>query len=146
MRKGMQVCTVAVLLMVMSGLSQAAELNIIPHKGMNGSLRDGAKVARGQIVCRGAHIGFYVWMNARQEGKGAGRYIVQGRRDSRHEIRVRLDGEGWSPVEEGQRGVLRLGMEEQAVFNVVADGDQYVPPDDYIFSVGGICINNAPQK
>lgn len=146
MSKGIQACTVLVLMMLTPTMSYTAELSIVPHKGINGALKDGVKVARGQIACRGAHAGFYVWMNAQQEGKSAERYIVRGSRDRQHQIRVRLRGEGWSPATEGQHGILRPDTDEQATFDVVIDGNQHVPSDDYIFSVGGACVNRTPQK
>ncbi len=38
--------------MVSGGHAQAEELNIVPHKGMTGELRDGMKIATGRIICR----------------------------------------------------------------------------------------------
>ncbi|WP_286206010.1 AfaD family invasin [Escherichia coli] len=40
---------------------------------------------------------------------------MQGRRDSRHELRVRIAGEGWSPsVTGGQEGMVSYGQRDRA--------------------------------
>lgn len=103
-RKMMRV-TCGMLLMVMSGVSQSAELTLESHGSRGGQLRDGEKLATGRIICREAHTGFHVWMNERQVDGRAERYVVQSK-DGRHELRVRTGGDGWSPVKEkAGRGV-----------------------------------------
>lgn len=143
MKRRVLVMSGGVVLMVMTGLLQAAEMRLEAREkaGMSGVLRDGMRVMTGRIVCRESHTGFYVWMLNRQVEARPGHYIVQGRRDSRHEMRVRLEGDGWSPGgAEGQPGMVNTGPEEQAVFDVVADGGQHVAPDEYIFTVTGKCL------
>ncbi|MFP1592109.1 AfaD family invasin [Escherichia coli] len=81
------------------------------------------KIATRRIICREAHTGFHIRINARQQ-ESRGHYIIQGRRDSRHELRVRIAGEGWSPsVTGGQEGMVSYGQREQGVFDVVAVAD-----------------------
>ncbi|EFM3715489.1 adhesin [Escherichia coli] len=142
-RKMMRV-TCGMLLMVMSGVSQSAELTLESHGSRGGQLRDGEKLATGRIICREAHTGFHVWMNERQVDGRAERYVVQSK-DGRHELRVRTGGDGWSPVKgEGGKGVSRPGQEEQFFFDVMADGNQDIAPGEYRFSVGGACV--VPQE
>lgn len=141
MKKGIQAALSGAVLVFISAQLQAAELNMVPRHGMNGDLRDGTKIATGRITCREAHTGFMVWMNARQSESTPGHYIIQGRRDDRHELRVRIGGEGWSEsVTEGREGVVTHRPDEQAVFDVLADGDQHVSPDEYVYSVAGACL------
>lgn len=141
MKKSILTVLTGVVLMVSGGHAQAEELNIVPHKGMTGELRDGMKIATGRIICREAHTGFHIRINARQQESRPGHYIIQGRRDSRHELRVRIAGEGWSPsVTGGQEGMVSYGQREQGVFDVVADGRQRVEADKYIYSVTGECL------
>ncbi|HAO7354462.1 TPA: adhesin [Escherichia coli] len=147
MRKMMRV-TCGMLLMVMSGVSQAAELHLESRGGSGTQLRNGAKLATGRIICREAHTGFHVWMNERQVDGRAERYVVQSK-DGRHELRVRTGGDGWSPVKgEGGKGVSRPGQEEQVFFDVMADGNQEIAPGEYRFSVGEPvwCHRNKAQK
>ncbi|HII2567949.1 TPA: AfaD family invasin [Escherichia coli] len=141
-KKNVYMFPVAMTLMVMSGFSLAAELNLNSLGGMSGELRDGAIVATGRIVCQEAHTRLHVWMNAREDEGRPGHYLVRGKRDSRNEIRIRLEGKEWVPVPAGQRGVERTGTDTQVMFDVVADGRQHVDPDEYIFSVTGTCNNN----
>lgn len=141
-KKNVYMFPVAMTLMVMSGFSLAAELNLNSLGGMSGELRDGAIVATGRIVCQEAHTRFHVWMNAREDEGRPGHYLVRGKRNSRHEIRIRLGGEGWIPGSAGQQGIEFQGTDVQAMFNIVVDGRQHVDPDEYIFSVTGTCNNN----
>lgn len=132
------------LLMVMSGVSLAAELHLESRGGAGTQLRDGAKVVTGRIICREAHTGFHVWMNERQVDGREDRHVVRSK-DGRHEMRVRIGGDGWSSLKrEGQKGVSRPGQEEQVIFDVMADGNQRIAPGEYLFSVGGACV--APRE
>ncbi|TBN97381.1 adhesin [Salmonella enterica subsp. salamae serovar 13,22:z:-] len=136
----LSVFSIAVL-MIVTNLSQAAEVTLEAREGMSGSLRDGMRVATGSVVCRENHTGFQIKMNALPVDNSPGHYIVQGRRDKRHEMRVRLGGDGWSvSVAEGQEGVSRPGNGELVIFDVVVDGNQHVAPDEYVYSVSGKCL------
>ncbi|HAM3921900.1 TPA: adhesin [Escherichia coli] len=135
-------CLAAVMVM-MAGVSQAAELSIDVHRPVGAELQDGERIATGRIICREAHTGFHVWMNAREDERRPGHYLIQGKHDRRHELRVRLDGGGWSVVREGGRGITRPGAGEQLVFDVMADGRQRAGVDEYVFSVSGNCIDNG---
>ena len=121
-------------------MSQAAELELYPQINKGGSLSDGVRIATGRIVCRDAHSGFHIWINAQKAGDQS-EYIIKGKTNSKHEIRVRLGGYGWteSKVKE-QYGMVRSGTEERAIFDVFLDGEQYVDPDEYVLSVHGLCL------
>lgn len=131
---------------MMAGISQAAELNLDSRGGMSGELRDGMKMATGRIVCREAHTGFHIWMNARQDEGRPGHYLIQGKQDSRHEIRVRLEGEGWSVEQERQQEMVKPGTDDQAIFDLVSDGMQHAVPDEYVFSITGNCMDNRARE
>ncbi len=128
-------------LMFMSSLSQGAEINLYRHISTSRELYDGMKLVAGRIICREAHTGFSIWMNVRQEEDRPGHYILPNSSDNRHELRVRLGGEGWSQrVGEETPGVIRFGQKEQAIFDVLSDGNQRATPGEYIFSVSGKCL------
>ncbi|HBA3709468.1 TPA: AfaD family invasin [Salmonella enterica subsp. enterica serovar Typhimurium] len=130
-----------VVLMFVSWLSQAVEMNLDARNGMSGELRDGVRMATGRILCREAHSEFHIWMNTQQVENRPGRYIVEGKYNTRHKIRVRLEGDGWlSSAINASRDVIKVGSAEQAAFDVVADGNQSVAPDEYIFTVSGECL------
>ncbi|EOM1209599.1 AfaD family invasin [Escherichia coli] len=140
MKKRILAAVYSTLIIALSGVSQAAELVLYPQHNKGGSLADGVRIAKGRIVCRDVHSGFHIWMNAQKAGERA-EYIIKGRINSQHEIRVRLGGDGWTPsVVKEQYGMERSGTEERAIFDVILDGNQYVAPDEYIFSVRGLCL------
>ncbi len=80
LKKSILPMSCGVLVMVMSGLLDAAEITLISHKTLESQLRDGMKLATGRIACREPHNGFYIWINASQNGK-VGHYIVQNNRE-----------------------------------------------------------------
>ncbi|MUN05367.1 AfaD family invasin [Escherichia coli] len=130
-----------VVLIFVSSLSQAVEMNLDARNGMSGELRDGARMATGRILCREAHSEFHIWMNTQQVENRPGLYIVEGKYDPRHKIRVRLEGDGWlSSVLNEDQGVIKKDSAEQTVFDVVVDQNQSVAPDEYVFSVFGECF------
>ncbi|WP_264373411.1 AfaD family invasin [Kosakonia radicincitans] len=80
--------------------AQAAEtipevtLNIRPPQDTK--LRDGTVIGRGRMVFQEAHSGYLVWLNAQKSTSAPGRYVLTGKRNSAHQLRIRLAGEGWS--------------------------------------------------
>ncbi|HFJ2168773.1 TPA: AfaD family invasin [Salmonella enterica] len=132
--------------MMMSGFSQAAEVSLDVRKPAGSELRDGERIATGRILCREAHTGFYVWVNGREDEGRPGHWLIQGKHDSRNELRVRVDGEGWSVVTEGAQRLVKAGTEEGAVFDVAADGRQHAGADEYILSVSGSCADNRSPE
>lgn len=136
-----KVMCISCVLMVMSGGGAAAELHLESRGGSGTLLHDGAKVAMGRIICREAHAGFRVWMNERQVDGRAEHYVVRSK-DGRHEMRVRIGGDNWSPLKgDGGTGVFRPGQEKQFFFDVMADGNQRVAPGEYLFTVDGVCVS-----
>ncbi|EEW0634986.1 adhesin [Escherichia coli] len=136
----------AVVMVMMAGVSQAAELSLDVRKAMGSELRDGERIATGRIICREAHTGFHVWMNGREDEGRPGHLLIQGKHDSRNEIRARVEGEGWSAITEGEHRLVKAGEEEQAVFDVVSDGRQRAGADEYVLSVSGSCVDSRSQE
>ncbi|EGN4670391.1 adhesin [Escherichia coli] len=131
-----------VSLLLISGGVYAEKLNISVQKILSGELLDETKIATGRIVCQNSHSGFHIWMTSRQEGNSSNRYIIQGKNDSRNEIRIKLDGYRWSSFMNGEsQGIVRLGNESQSEFYILIDGNQSPVPDEYVFSVKGACIS-----
>ncbi|EIT0571509.1 AfaD family invasin [Escherichia coli] len=138
-------CLVVVMVM-MAGVSQAAELSLDVRKSAGSELRDGEKIATGRIVCRESHTGFHVWMNGREDEGRPGHWLIQGRHESRNELRVRVEGEGWSTITEGEHRLVKVGTEEQVVFDVVSDGRQRAGADEYVLSVSGGCVDSRSPE
>ncbi|EFA7448302.1 adhesin [Escherichia coli] len=129
------------LLLLLSGFSQATEMMLFPQYQKGGALSDGTRMATGRILCRDSHSSFHVWMNAKKiEGRSA-HYIIKGQRNSKNEMRVRLSGDGWSAdATEDRNGVVKIGKDESAIFDILIDGDQNAAPDKYIFFLRGVCL------
>ncbi|HAY0106626.1 TPA: adhesin [Escherichia coli] len=141
MKKRILTAISSILIMILSGVSQAVELEIYPQHNNGGSLSDGVRIAKGLIVCRDVHSGFHLWMNTQKAGGQSGHYTIKGQTNSQHEIRVRLSGDGWSPsTGEEQNGMVKIGNDERAIFDILVDGIQNVTPDEYIFHVKGECL------
>ncbi len=138
-------CLTAVMVM-MAGVSQAAEMSFDVRKSAGPELRDGEKIATGRIICREAHTGFHVWMTVRADVGRPGHYLIQGKHGGRNELRVRLEGEGWSAAQEEQQGIIKPGSSELTMFDVVSDGRQRAGADEYVFSVSGSCTNNGTAE
>ncbi|HDQ0507586.1 TPA: adhesin [Escherichia coli] len=128
-------------IIISSGLSQAAELELYPQNVNGGFLSDGTRISMGRILCQHSHSRFHIWMSTQNVGEHAAQYVIKGLLDSQHMIRVRLSGEGWSPsLTEEQRGMVKFGTDEMATFNVLIDGSQNVEPDKYTFTLHGACL------
>ena len=136
----------AVVMVMMAGVSQAAELSLDVRKSAGSELRDGERIATGRIICREAHTGFYILMNARGDEGRPGHWLIQGKHGSRNELRVRVEGEGWSVITEGEHRLVKAGTEEQVVFDVVSDGRQRAGADEYVISVSGGCVDNRSPE
>ena len=130
-----------VVFLMIGGLSQAAEITLVSHRSTGSQLRDGMILATGRIICREIHTGFQIWMNDRQEGGHPRHYVIQNSKGNQGELRVRIGGNSWfSSLDEEGQGWIRLGKEKQVNFDVIVDGEQYIPPGKYIFSVSGKCM------
>ncbi|HAX9772246.1 TPA: adhesin [Escherichia coli] len=141
MKKRILTAISSILIMTLSGVSQAVELELYPQHNKGGSLSDGVRIAKGLIICRDVHSSFHLWMNTQKAGGQSGHYTIKGQTNSQHEIRVRLSGDGWSPsTGEDQNGMVKIGNDERAIFDVLLDGNQYVAPGEYIFTVRGLCL------
>ena len=117
-----------VVFLMIGGLSQAAEITLVSHRSTGSQLRDGMILATGRIICREIHTGFQIWM-------------IQNSKGNQGELRVRIGGNSWfSSLDEEWQGWIRLGKEKQVNFDVIVDGEQYIPPGKYIFSVSGKCM------
>ncbi|EEJ1196347.1 adhesin [Salmonella enterica] len=134
-----EITYVLLAVLLTTGRVWSAELTLDMRQVVNGSLRDGEKLATGRLVCREAHSGFQVRLEAPTQGEAAERYIIRGKNNIRHELKVRPEGSGWHTVLGGW-GVKKTSTEEHVIFNIVADGQQEPVADEYVLQVTGFCI------
>ncbi len=129
---------------MITGGGQAAELSLDTNNRIShDELRDGTRLATGRIICREQHAEFQIWIHAREDAGHHGHYILQGIHGSHHELRVRVEGDGWSVATDEMRKMVKVGSESQATFAVVVDGGQQAFPDRYDFSIAGNCVNKT---
>ncbi|MEG0868513.1 MAG: AfaD family invasin [Hafnia sp.] len=113
------------------------DLTASMRTNLNASVHDGEKIGRGQIFHQGEHVGFQVWLDAMKSGSAPERYVIRGRNNPSHELRVVLGQDGWVPDDKEGRGIIKLTSEPQAVFDIVADGNQTLEPDEYSVMIYG---------
>ncbi|KDE34022.1 MULTISPECIES: AfaD family invasin [Kosakonia] len=124
--------------------AQAAEtipevtLNIRPPQDTK--LRDGTVIGRGRMVFQEAHSGYLVWLNAQKSTSAPGRYVLTGKRDSAHQLRIRLAGEGWSGENKDRGGIVRSTSATRASFQIVIDGNQQAVADEYVITANALAI------
>ena len=99
------------------------------------TLQNGQVIAQGRVSYSDAHDGFQVWLNAARTGHSPNQYILTGKNDSRHQLRVRAEQDGWIIDIKESQGIIKLTGEEQANFSIVVDGDQNGAPDEYAIVV-----------
>ncbi len=58
-------------------------------------------------------------------------------------MNIRLEGDGWRVSSiEAKNSLTKFWSGNIATFDVVVDGDQKVPSDEYFISVSGYCISD----
>lgn len=124
------------LSLLMSGMVQAApDVSLTAHTQGDTRLRDGARVAEGQVSVREAHTGVRVWLEAVKSGDAPARYVLTGRNRPGHQLRVRLQVGDAEPDHRDGLGLILYTPEPQVRYEVVADGDQKVATDEYGLTV-----------
>lgn len=124
--------------------AQAAEavpevtLNI--HPSQETKLRDGTVIGYGRIVFQAAHSGYLAWLNAQKSAPTPGRYVLTGKRDSAHQLRVRLAGEDWSGESKDRGGIVSTTSATRASFQIVIDGNQQAAADEYVITANALAI------
>ncbi|MEB7742506.1 invasin [Escherichia coli] len=110
-------------------------LQTAPH--LSTQVRDGQLIARGQISSQAPHLGYRVRLDALKSGDAPDQYLITGKQNSQNRLRVRIGQDGWVPDAEEGNGITRQTGEVQAGFDIVAQGNQTVPADEYQIKVWG---------
>lgn len=117
------------------GAAQAAEAPKLDFRAtagpLSGQLPDGFTLGKGRIVHRDAHTGFRVWSERPLSGQQPGHFVLEGRQNPQHQLRVRLEHKDAQPDAEGEKGMTIRTGDETAFFSVVVDGNQKVAADQY---------------
>jgi len=144
-----RVLPLAVLLITSLNMSMAPhayaaddkpELHLSSRPITDTYLQNGMVIAHGRVIYSEAHNGFQVWLNSPQNGNSPNQYVINGKNDSSHQLRVRTEQEGWTADIKGGKGIISLTREEQASFDIVVDGTQDVMPDQYVIVAQAVAI------
>lgn len=132
------------VLMVLSAMQvqadDAAVLNLQMAPTLNGSVHDGQMIGHGQISTQQPHRGYHVWIEARKSGDAPNHYIITGRNNPQHELRVVVGQDGWMPDTKEGKGIVILTEDSLARFDIVAEGSQSIEADDYSLMAGGTIL------
>ncbi|HHY8365315.1 TPA: AfaD family invasin [Escherichia coli] len=143
MKKKIQLLFAGLAVMLLPNLSCAAEITLDEQFVIGGDLRNGTKIAKGRIFCPEAHTEFRIWVNSQAQKKGTGHYILLGKHSENNRMNIRLEGDGWRVSSIEAKNILtKFWSGNIATFDVVVDGDQKVPSDEYFISVSGYCISD----
>lgn len=118
----------------------APELNfIVTAKNLSGRVSDGFVIGKGRVIYRPTHNGFVIWSQARNAGSPQ-KYILEGQRNTRNELKVRIESDRGLPDTERGKGIMVLSSEVQVPFTVVVDGEQQVRADRYDIQMNAAVI------
>lgn len=109
-----------------------------PH--LSSRVHGGERIGSGQITHRGAHVGFQVWLDGMASGGAPERYVMRGRNNPSHELRVLIGQDGWIPDSKDGRGIIKQTGEPQASFDIIVDGEQVIEADEYSMAVYGVYL------
>lgn len=119
----------------------AAELPIIQFnmkdKIQAGLVSNGQQLGHGTISFNRAHTGFRVWIDGQWSSDRPGSYILVGKSNPNHKLRVKLEGDGWAPDIENSKGVVNYSRDDRVHFYTIVDGDQLIQADRYSLLVSG---------
>jgi hypothetical protein len=124
-----------------SSLAVAApQLTLQANERVSGVLQDGELITQGRIATQDSHVGFQLWSDAEASANAPNRYLVPGGQHSEHRLRVRIEQAQGQPDSVGGKG-LRIDTRDNIVaFKIVADGEQTVVADSYLFEMKGAVI------
>lgn len=131
----------AALLLLTAGVACAdiTTLQISATPGLQaGQVRDGTLLLSGRIALHSAHSGFRLRCNGQPEAGRPDICLLQGQRNSGHQLRVRLTGAGWQPREDGTMIYI---SDDSAPFRVEADGNQHVAADTWTVALSASVID-----
>ncbi|WP_370605675.1 AfaD family invasin [Citrobacter braakii] len=111
-----------------------------PH--LSSTVHGGEKIGSGQITHQGAHVGFQVWLEGVTSGGAPERYVLRGRNNPGHELRVLIGQDGWIPDSKDGRGIIKQTGEPQASFDIIIDGEQVIEADEYLMTVYGVYLES----
>lgn len=127
--------------MATQATEKVPEIVLSMHPPQDTRLRDGVVIGQGQITFEGEHAGYQVWLDAPKSSSIPGRYVLLGKRNSAHHLRVRLDGESWSGENKDNGGIINATTGERAHFDIVIDGNQHVAADEYAIAANVAAID-----
>lgn len=104
-------------------------------------VKDGMRLGQGILVSHGAHAGFQLWSETQTSSLPAGHYVLSGKQDGAHKLRILLVPRGIVPEENlGSMKMVLNTTGDRVTFDVLADGEQRVEADRYMLDIRGTVL------
>ena len=129
--------TFATLQVLANGKAELT-LRIVPD--LSTQLSNGQKICSGEIYTQEMHTGYQVWLDASTSGGGSNRYVLTGKSNPQHVLHVLIKSDGVEGGINGYKGIIKKTSEPRAFFEIVSDGAQDAPADEYIIVMHGIYL------
>ncbi|WP_421193997.1 AfaD family invasin [Aeromonas jandaei] len=118
----------------------SAFITLSPPILQGGYLKDGDLITDGKVLCTDGTARSRLWMASDYLSPDRDSYVVYQINNMRARLNVKLKGDGWSTSSVLAGGIINNNAGVSTGFNIVANGDQYALPGDYILSVAGECF------
>jgi len=94
-------------------------------------IHDGSIIAKGKVIIQDAHAGVQIWMDAPQSSEAANRYLLIGKNNPAHQLRVCIQQPAGIPDRYHGNGIIIASVDRVVDFEIVVDGKQQFSPDEY---------------
>lgn len=124
--------------------SYAQQLNFnisTNNKYLSGYYPNETVIGYGTISHIGQHKGFFISTNRKNTSMMGTNLIITGRNNINNKINIKIKGHNWLPDKDNN--FILLTDNNEAYFQIVLDGDQYIKSDKYNISLDGAYIINT---
>jgi len=106
-----------------------------------GNIKDGMRLGQGMIISHSEHAGFSIWSDKTSAALRAGHFLLRGKREAAHILKVRLEPKGINAAETPDGQGMHFNTSDTRVsFNIIADGDQSPQADSYTLDINAALV------
>ncbi|MFP3439075.1 AfaD family invasin [Pantoea sp. SIMBA_133] len=111
-----------------------------PQKNLAGAVSDGTRLGKGALISCDDHRGFQLYGAQTAGATTPGHYVLTGSHNPSNQLRVRLYSQKPLTTEQDGAAVSVNTLEDKVVFDIVADGNQWVRADSYTLNIYGALL------
>lgn len=105
------------------------------------TVKDGMRLGKVTLVSHETHTGFRLWADAQTVSPQAGHYVLSGKQNGAHQLRIRLVPQNLAVADKpGSAETVLNTADDRIAFEVLTDGDQTVAADSYVLNVSGALL------